>query len=83
MILLLPEQAADIIGVATATLASWRHQKRGPTYLRFGRVVRYRETAIEEWILSQEVHPIEPAEAAPEPEDLDDKGEPDLEEDAA
>ena len=64
-VLLLPEQAAKHIGVAVATLASWRHLKKGPPYLRFGRVVRYREAAIEEWILSQEVHPIEPAEAAP------------------
>ncbi len=62
-----------------ATLASWRHLKKGPPYLRFGRVVCYREATIEEWILSQEVHPIEAAEdGAPTPEDLDDEGEPDF-----
>ncbi len=33
--------ASGIIGVAQQTLANWRHLRRGPCYVKSGRLVRY------------------------------------------
>jgi hypothetical protein len=33
--------AAKIIGLATQTLANWRHLRKGPKYIKMGRSVRY------------------------------------------
>ena len=34
--------AADVLGMAVQTLRNWRHQSKGPAYLKVGRSVRYR-----------------------------------------
>jgi hypothetical protein len=34
--------AAKIIGCAPRTLANWRSQGRGPSFVRVGRLIRYR-----------------------------------------
>ena len=34
--------AADMLGRHPAVLADWRHQGRGPKYIRDGRSIRYR-----------------------------------------
>lgn len=55
---LLPaKEAAALVGLSPATLAAWR--SRGvadqPPFVRLGRrAVRYRETAIREWIAKRE-----------------------------
>jgi excisionase family DNA binding protein len=35
-------QASEILGVKPTTLEIWRHQGKGPAYLKIGRAVRYR-----------------------------------------
>jgi hypothetical protein len=34
--------AAEVIGCAPRTLANWRSQRRGPRFIRVGRLIRYR-----------------------------------------
>jgi len=48
--LLTPEQVGAYLDVPLGTLANWRYQGRGPTYLRVGRHVRYRAQDVTEWI---------------------------------
>lgn len=47
------EDAAALIHVKPATLTAWRNQKRGPAYLKVGRLVFYRPTDIGEWLAAQ------------------------------
>lgn len=44
------QDVADMLGVATATLAVWRCQKKGPAYSKRGRVIMYRRGSVDEWI---------------------------------
>ena len=38
----LPEVTAAVrLGLKVATLRAWRHQGRGPAYVRLGRAIRY------------------------------------------
>ena len=39
--LLRPEEVANLTGLSLETLAQWRSQKRGISYLKIGRAVRY------------------------------------------
>lgn len=48
--LLTPAQVGNYLGVPLGTLANWRYQGRGPTYVRLGRHVRYRAQDITAWI---------------------------------
>lgn len=80
-VLLMPEDAAAELGIAIQTLAKWRHQHKGPPFVRIGRNIRYRPAAIVAWIEAQEVDPTValpplrpkppqgPGEEAPEIED--------------
>jgi excisionase family DNA binding protein len=47
------EEAAALLGVAEATLLSWRNQKRGPAYFKVGHFVKYRRTDLGEWLAAQ------------------------------
>lgn len=47
--LLTPRQVADLLGVSENALAIWRHNRRGPSYLKFGRQIRYPGEAINEF----------------------------------
>jgi predicted DNA-binding transcriptional regulator AlpA len=58
------EEAAAIIRVKPTTLIAWRHQGRGPKYLKIGRSCFYRESDIREWLDAQAVIPM-PKEALP------------------
>lgn len=33
--------AAEALGLKVATLRAWRHSKKGPQFVKFGRAVRY------------------------------------------
>ena len=35
------QDAADRLGLSVATLRAWRHRRKGPAFVRFGRAVRY------------------------------------------
>ena len=50
-------EAATRLGLKVATLRAWRHQGRGPAYVRFGRAVRYLTTDIDDFIHSNRHSP--------------------------
>jgi len=52
------EEAAAFLGLKPSTLAAWRHQGRGPRYLKIGRSCFYLESDIEAWLDAQAVIPI-------------------------
>jgi excisionase family DNA binding protein len=51
---LLDEHAvAELLGISIKTLQKWRCNSNGPSYVKVGRLVRYRRSAIEKWIERQ------------------------------
>lgn len=52
------KEAAVMLAKHPAVLADWRHQSRGPKYVKFGRSIRYRIGDLHTWIAD---HTIEPA----------------------
>ena len=56
--LLTTEMAAKHLSVSTGTLANWRYQSLGPTYVKVGGNVRYRECDLERWMSRREVTPM-------------------------
>ena len=52
--LLTPPALADRLEVTERTLSEWRITGRGPAFIRLGKTVRYRPSAVETWLLSQE-----------------------------
>lgn len=51
-LLLTPGDVSDYLGIPKGTLANWRSAGRGPAYLRVGRHVRYRQSAVAAWTAS-------------------------------
>lgn len=45
-------EAAARLGLKVATLRAWRHQGRGPAYVRLGRAIRYLALDIDEFLTS-------------------------------
>ncbi len=43
-------KAAELPGIAVATLDNWRSKKRGPVYLKIGGSIKYRLKDIEKWM---------------------------------
>jgi predicted DNA-binding transcriptional regulator AlpA len=56
-------EAATMLSKHPAVLADWRHQNRGPKYVKFGRSIRYRIGDLHAWIAD---HTIEPAAKRPD-----------------
>jgi predicted DNA-binding transcriptional regulator AlpA len=51
-------QAAELLGLSPATLASWRSRGRGPAFLRLGgRAIRYRRSDLERFLERERVVP--------------------------
>jgi excisionase family DNA binding protein len=50
MILLKPKEAAEYIKMSTNTLATWRHQGRGPSFIKTGRTVKYSRDDMDKWM---------------------------------
>lgn len=48
--LLTLEEVAGYLQVPVKTLYDWRHRGRGPTGLRVGRYVRYRQADVDAWL---------------------------------
>ena len=48
--LISPQELAETLGLSTATLADWRSQSRGPTYLAVGRKIWYPIDRVEMWL---------------------------------
>lgn len=51
--LLTPAEVAERLRVSTRTLEFWRHQGRGPAFVRLGKRVRYRADDVEGFIDAQ------------------------------
>jgi excisionase family DNA binding protein len=47
------EELATLLNISQATLAGWRCVGRGPRYFKQGRLVRYREQDVDEWLKHQ------------------------------
>ncbi|HUY39798.1 MAG TPA: helix-turn-helix domain-containing protein [Candidatus Binataceae bacterium] len=50
-------QVAALLGISLSSLQQWRHRRQGPEFMRVGRLVRYRRSAIEQWLDSRTVRP--------------------------
>jgi predicted DNA-binding transcriptional regulator AlpA len=54
-------EAADRLGLKVATLRAWRHQRKGPAFVRLGRAVRYLAIDIETFLSASRVGPMSDA----------------------
>ena len=50
-------EAAARLGLKVATLRAWRHQGRGPAFVRLGRAIRYLSTDIDEFLAANRHRP--------------------------
>ncbi|MGA2637424.1 helix-turn-helix transcriptional regulator [Methylocella sp.] len=48
--LLRPLEVADRLGVKEHTLVKWRHEGKGPGYLKIGGLIRHTEEQIEKFL---------------------------------
>lgn len=58
--LLLPEDAATYLGLTVSTLAHWRTQRQGPSYVKYGGRVKYTKADLDAFISAS----VKKAEAA-------------------
>lgn len=58
------EETAQFLHLQPSCLAAWRCKNKGPCYLKIGRAVFYRESAIKDWLKKQERDPAAKASAA-------------------
>lgn len=42
--------AAEYLGLSHHTLNQWRHQGRGPFFVRMGRAIRYRKSDLDSYL---------------------------------
>ena len=47
-------EVAEVLGIPEKTLTEWRSRGLGPAYLKVGRYVRYRWSAVNEWLSTRE-----------------------------
>jgi predicted DNA-binding transcriptional regulator AlpA len=67
--LLTEVQTSRILNISFRTLQAWRRERRGPSFVRVGRAVRYRQNDLDNWIKNQVVRPQEAAESDEKVED--------------
>lgn len=51
------EGASALLGCSAAALAKFRTERRGPPYVRVGKLVRYRRADLTRWVQSRRVLP--------------------------
>lgn len=59
-------QAAEYLGVSSATLRSWRCLKKGPKYRKIGKLIRYSQKDLGTWLDGNNVLTIDSPEACHE-----------------
>ena len=47
-------EVAEVLGIPEKTLTEWRCRGTGPEYLKVGRYVRYRWSAVNSWLATRE-----------------------------
>jgi predicted DNA-binding transcriptional regulator AlpA len=47
-------EVANVLGIPGKTLVEWRSRGIGPDYLKVGRYVRYRWSAVNAWLATRE-----------------------------
>ena len=52
------KQAAEFLGCSVAALQKWRLLRKGPAYVKVGRLVRYRETDLIAYLDAHCVQPV-------------------------
>jgi Helix-turn-helix domain len=57
------EAASALLGCSPAALAKFRTERRGPAYVRVGKLIRYRRQDLVRWVRSQRVSPERAAQA--------------------
>jgi hypothetical protein len=63
---LTPPELSGVLSVPVARLAQWRIAGIGPRFCKAGRLVRYSEAAVTEWLrASERTSTAEPAVATP------------------
>ena len=50
-------KAAKRMGLGVQTLRNWRHQRKGPAYLKLGRRVLYKESDLDDYMEKKRVDP--------------------------
>jgi excisionase family DNA binding protein len=48
-----PAELAERLKIKTRTLQDWRSSGQGPSFIRVGRVIRYRKSDVEDWLNKQ------------------------------
>jgi predicted site-specific integrase-resolvase len=51
------KEAANHLGLAVQTLRNWRHQRKGPPYLKISRAVRYNSDDLEKYLRQHRIEP--------------------------
>lgn len=49
-----PKELAEAWGVPEKTLSQWRYLRKGPRYFKLGRHIRYRQSDVDAWLVTQE-----------------------------
>lgn len=52
-----PTEASLELRVPVDTLTDWRYRGKGPEYVRVGRAIRYRRSALTRWLAANTVRP--------------------------
>jgi excisionase family DNA binding protein len=50
-------EAADLLSISLSTLRRWRRSGTGPAWFRVGSILRYNQTALDEFIRTHTVEP--------------------------
>lgn len=53
--LLDPRALAAYLNITEEALEKWRASKRGPAFVRVGRLIRYRQSDVDRWLREQTV----------------------------
>jgi len=53
--LLNPKELGEVLGVPLGTIYRWNHRGGGPTPIRVGRHVRYRQADVQAWLDDRQV----------------------------
>jgi predicted DNA-binding transcriptional regulator AlpA len=53
--LLTPRQAAEKLQVDVQLLNQWRSARKGPSFIKLGRFIRYKSDELQEWIDKRQV----------------------------